>query len=559
LALYITREPITYVQGDRTIHITEAGRLVELTKEQADLLGSKVAYWGSGNSYLAPRITVLAYDNATLFPVIGSPFHVYLAQDSGRLYTWNESTHEYTTVAATSVTPGSIDGSTPLGRALLSVSDAYDARQHLEVPSDADLADMADYIDDAILAERSAPKTLTNTTFNSATNSFLMLSTAWVVADPTVQTKRARFDVSAIDPGTTKVFYLPGGGTSGTLVTEGAAQTLANKTLQSPVLVSPRSEHIYNTDGAVNLHMPYVADADNWIFIRPAAQGQSPTLGVWGWNDENVSLQIATRGTGVVQINGDNVVTANANQTLSNKIFNNGTSVFVMFNHQWTLANYFDGAKRAQFYVPDHQAQATRVHQLPEIDSKLAPLIPQGQPANSANIKPFGVPGMLFYGQGLAGLVANNLFYWPFWVRNTLTINEWIFEVTTGPSSNANVRLGIYPADSAHQPTAAPLYDSGDVSVANGFTGIKTASGLSVTLTPGIYLLAMNVSHDMTMRALACPSPALNVTLGSASLYVRYFVPDVTYGALPTTPQQWSGATNGTSGLMVPAFFRWTE
>lgn len=97
MPLYQTLVPLSYETHDnQVVHITEAGRIIELTTDQAALLAGRVVYFSSGSSYLAPRITLLSYDNAAQFPVVGSPFHMYLDQSVGLLYQYSELDQHYT-------------------------------------------------------------------------------------------------------------------------------------------------------------------------------------------------------------------------------------------------------------------------------------------------------------------------------------------------------------------------------------------------------------------------------------------------------------------------------
>jgi hypothetical protein len=72
-------------------------------------------------------------------------------------------------------------------------------------------------------------------------------------------------------------------------------------------------------------------------------------------------------------------------------------------------------------------------------------------------------------------------------VHTPIIIDQLAFEVTTGPSSANNVRIGIYKADGDHQPVGGPLHDEA-IAVASGFTGWKTSAATSIDLAPGVYL-----------------------------------------------------------------------
>lgn len=183
-----------------------------------------------------------------------------------------------------------------------------------------------------------------------------------------------------------------------------------------------------------------------------------------------------------------------------------------------------------------------------------------GIPKVSGGATQYGTPG-----NGLLGLVASALTvnedrYVPSIVAHyPVTITGWMFEVSTGPASNANVRVGIYRADTDQQPTGAPLYDSGNVAVASAFTGVKTVSALSVALTPGVYLQTLNCDVALTLRGVFIPSTGVLPTLGATGVISRFGV-GRTYAAFPTPGTKWTAATAGSGGGMISqVFWQWTE
>lgn len=173
----------------------------------------------------------------------------------------------------------------------------------------------------------------------------------------------------------------------------------------------------------------------------------------------------------------------------------------------------------------------------------------------SAGTKQWGVPGVFFTAQTTLALTANTASYHVFDVLYPLTVTAQQFEVTVAPASNANVRVGIYLADTDIQPTGAPLYDAG-VAVASGFTGKKTTTGLSVVLNPGRYLMAVNCDVAMTLRTVICPATALLDAMGAAAMAARFTVAQ-TYGAFPSTPTAWTALTASTAGAYQLVELQW--
>lgn len=189
-------------------------------------------------------------------------------------------------------------------------------------------------------------------------------------------------------------------------------------------------------------------------------------------------------------------------------------------------------------------------------DAKQA-LVKRGTPTTGAT-KYFGIPGVNVYGVGTTAGAVGNVYYFPFYVNWPITITNWQFEVTTGPASDANVRIGIYAADGDMQPTGAPLYDSGSTAVATAFTGTKSATGLSVALPPGRYLIAWNLDVALTYRTFFAAGTPIATGMGASPLITR-FLGVQAYGAFPNPGTVWTTGTSGATGIIYPAAFKWTE
>ncbi len=171
----------------------------------------------------------------------------------------------------------------------------------------------------------------------------------------------------------------------------------------------------------------------------------------------------------------------------------------------------------------------------------------------------WGVPtGGLFVSETTSSIAINTVRYTFIRVEYPITLTAHQFEVSTAPASNANVRIGIYRADSTLQPTGAPLYDNGGIAVASGFTGVKTTTGLSVALSPGMYLVAVNCDVTMTMRVLQTGTPTIDTSIG-ANAFLQKATGSQTYGAYPSPGTSWTTNSNGSAGLQHPVVFQWTE
>lgn len=178
----------------------------------------------------------------------------------------------------------------------------------------------------------------------------------------------------------------------------------------------------------------------------------------------------------------------------------------------------------------------------------------------TAGTQQWGIPNTSFTTGGTTALVINEDRYVPFRVDYPLTMSAWQVEVTAAPASNANIRIGVYLANTDMQPAAAtaPAYDSGAVAVASGFTGIKTATGLSVVLVPGMYLAAINCDVVMTLRTVVGPSFIVNAALGATPLVQRVSVAR-SFAAFPTPGQQWTAINAVAAGSQHFVVWQWTD
>lgn len=131
--------------------------------------------------------------------------------------------------------------------------------------------------------------------------------------------------------------------------------------------------------------------------------------------------------------------------------------------------------------------------------------------------------------------------YVPFIVPATQTISLIACEVTTFGTAGAVARLGIYDsitntASAFHLQPQNVVADCGTVAIDSN--GVKSITGLTVTLTPGLYFLALN--HNSTaattfrsLGAAACPVIfALSAGMGGAN--ATHLTESVTFAAFTT-------------------------
>jgi len=170
----------------------------------------------------------------------------------------------------------------------------------------------------------------------------------------------------------------------------------------------------------------------------------------------------------------------------------------------------------------------------------------------------FGVPSVQFTGTGTQALTASTVYYQPFEVTAPLTLDAMTFEVTAAPSSNSNVRLGVYASDSNLQPTGAPLFDSGDVAVTSAASvpAVYLKQVSPVTLQPGVYLTAINCSVGLTVRTLIGGQTFVVVT-GTTNPLVVLTSATQTYGAFPATGTPWVTRAAAAAGIRHLTLLRW--
>lgn len=168
----------------------------------------------------------------------------------------------------------------------------------------------------------------------------------------------------------------------------------------------------------------------------------------------------------------------------------------------------------------------------------------------------YGVPNVQFTAQGTQALTANTVYYQPFEVTAPLTLDLMALEVTTAAAGSGNLRLGVYAADANLQPTGAPLFDSGDVAVTSGATGILSRQGTPVILQPGVYLTATNSSVALTARTALGGQTMVSTAMGSNLFTVLTSVAQ-TQGAFPTPGTAWTTRAAATGAARHVAQMRW--
>lgn len=154
--------------------------------------------------------------------------------------------------------------------------------------------------------------------------------------------------------------------------------------------------------------------------------------------------------------------------------------------------------------------------------------------------------------QNAVTLAANRLYKSPILIARKRTITEVALVVTTGDASS--VRMGIRNCNIATGEPTTLVADCGTVSVSS--TGVKSITGLSISLDPGIYYLEMVSDGTASVRGLTASTcigrlgvslPGTTSALGITGLYRSF-----TYGSLPSDA---TGVTQTLNTANCPIFF----
>lgn len=182
------------------------------------------------------------------------------------------------------------------------------------------------------------------------------------------------------------------------------------------------------------------------------------------------------------------------------------------------------------------------------------------QPSTKSGVQNYGTPSLSWDGASNAqALGANVIWYVPFVVATTITVDRILADVTTAVAASS-LRLGVYAMDLTGQPTGAALIDSG--ALASTSTGKKEAT-VSATLTPGRYLACALTDSAVSIRsAIARGAPGeINASVFGAGTGVVLGLRRVaqTYGALPSSPPAWTTSSTSSTPLLEPMILmRWT-
>ena len=166
----------------------------------------------------------------------------------------------------------------------------------------------------------------------------------------------------------------------------------------------------------------------------------------------------------------------------------------------------------------------------------------------------FGLPNTIFASSTTQAISANNSYFSPFAIKGkSITIKHLAFDATTAPTSSATVRLAIYAADGQMQPTGAPLFNSGAITV--GTTNASYRIRVTpFTLSAGNYLLILNTTQNFTIRVYAGTIQFFTNTFGSV---ISYNVAQTLSGDFPSIPVKWVSRNTSAAAARSFALMGW--
>lgn len=150
------------------------------------------------------------------------------------------------------------------------------------------------------------------------------------------------------------------------------------------------------------------------------------------------------------------------------------------------------------------------------------------------------------YSVSTNALAANTLRAYPIVISKSLTVTEILSNVSTQIAATV-YRIGIYTDNGSVYPNA--LVSGSDAAEYDSSTqGNKSSGAVSITLTPGLYWIAINSNGAPTLRSIPVAAIPCIIPHDGAGIstdgFTRYAVSQ-TYGAMPSSFP--AGATTSVS------------
>jgi hypothetical protein len=236
-----------------------------------------------------------------------------------------------------------------------------------------------------------------------------------------------------------------------------------------------------------------------------------------------------------------------------------GTST--MLNGTVYRAIVKDGIGGTTVYDADFNAQPSGTISFVESSSNAAAVTVNGGTNSTVTINTtrysYGVPEMQGSSVVSQVLNPNRDFYFPFRITQSLIVDMFGFEVTTGPASASTTYMAIYNADNDLQPVGSPVATaSAAVAASTAGVGLYRLQFTPVTLPAGNYVIGLNSSVQTTYRTIRGGVSSLIETIGATPFITT---PQVvrTAAAFSASPLPWVEKGTGNSGSLNPIHLRY--
>jgi hypothetical protein len=154
---------------------------------------------------------------------------------------------------------------------------------------------------------------------------------------------------------------------------------------------------------------------------------------------------------------------------------------------------------------------------------------------------------------GSLGNLANSIRFSPVIIERDITITQLGISVVTIAGAGTTCRVGIYSNNPATNQPLNRLVDSGTIAL-DGTTGQRIVTGLSVTLTKGLYWFAYfsNASTGTIASIANLNLPdVLGITGTLNNGLITGYLQSLTYTNLPATASGFSSISSGASSYCV--------
>jgi hypothetical protein len=150
--------------------------------------------------------------------------------------------------------------------------------------------------------------------------------------------------------------------------------------------------------------------------------------------------------------------------------------------------------------------------------------------------------------------VSNSIRYSPFLVERDITITQLGISVVVAATAGSTARVGIYTNNASTNQPLTRLVDSGTIAL-DGATGQRIVSGLSVTLTKGLYWFAYFSNANTSGSIASIANLNLPDVIGTTSTLnnglITGYTQSLTYTSLPATASGFSNILSGASSYCI--------